>query len=193
MSHIEEANARVLMELIEILLVCQNCDYQISELLKVANCVLKREEFFKLMAQYDVFKKNVCILEALIDEVEVPLKMVQILAMKTMVRELKREFDGLIVMLDMANNRIDQDDIDFEKAEVIHCLLDQVEFDVIDFDDFETNSEAQHLVLKVVDESEHDVRYTSFKMLRITGFEKRVDAYAYALQHGISKDMVVSR
>jgi len=191
----EEANARVLVELIEILLICQTCDYQISELLKVANCILKRDEFFELVASFGQFKKNVLILEGLMTEVEAPLKMVQILAMKSMVKELKSDFDGLVKMLDMANDRIDRDAIDFDGAELVHYLLDVVEFDVIDFDDFEQAIKRRYLVINVMNEEEHSYHnvYAPFKVLRMVTFAKRVEAYQYALKNGISRDKVLER
>jgi len=191
----EEANARVLVELIEILLICQTCDYQISELLKVANCILKRDEFFKLVTKYGKFKKNVLILEGLMDEVEMPLKMVEILAMKSMVRELKGDFDGLINLLDMANDRIDRDDIDFNSAELVHRLLDEEDFDVIAFEDFEEAMKGCYFVIDVMDEvdSGYDKTYAPLRVLTIATFGRRVEAYQYALQNGISRDMVLSR
>lgn len=194
MSVIEEINGRVAIELAEILLICQTCELQISELLKVANCILDKTEFFELIKRYRLFKKNFEVLERLMDEVTDDMTMVQAIAIKSMVKELKKDFDGLIEMLDMSNERIDGDKIDFDGAELIHTLLEIIDFDTIDFDEFQDAISSRFLVINLADEKDsgYDKRYAPLKILNIATFHKKAQAYQYALRSGISKDMILS-
>lgn len=192
MLYVEELHARVMLELSEILLFCETCEYQTLELLKVANCVFLRDEFYELVDGYQNFKSNLVILENLVGQVDAPITMLQVLAIKSMVRALKKNFDQLVGLLELANTRIDHDDIDFEAAQLIHDLLNIVAFDVIDYDDFEVASKAAYFVVRVLNplsDGDHD-HYKGLCVLFIHSFATRREAYAYALKNGISKDQV---
>jgi len=192
MLQIEELNERVVVELVEILLFCETCEHQTLELMKVANCVFTREEFFGLIDAYHTFKSNVVILERLLKQVDAPITMLQVVTVKSIVRELKKNFDQLIEMLNLANTRIDNDEIDFTAAELIHDLLECSSFDVIDYDDFKAVTKTPYFVierLKPLDEA-YNERYGELTLLVIEAFKTRREAYAYALRNGISKDQV---
>ena len=194
MIYIEELNARVMLELSEILLFCETCEYQTLELLKVANCVFSRDEFYALVDSYKKFRSNVVILENLIIQLDEPITMLQVLAVKSMVRALKKNFDELIEKLELANTRIDSDEINFDAAQLIHKLLDIIPFEVIDFDNFEKAIKDNYFIMQLRKplHADYDDRYGDLSLLVISSFKTRRLAYAYALKNGISKDKVWS-
>lgn len=194
MLYAEELNERVMLELSEILLFCETCEHQILELLKVANCVFSCDEFYELIDGYKIFKSNVVILENLMIQVDAQITMLQVVAVRSAIRELKKNFDQLIGMLELANIRIDDDEIDFESAQLIHELLDVMTFDVIDDDDFEEASQAAYFVPQLLNPQSdgYNERYGELTVLVIESFKTRHDAYVYALKNGISKDQVWS-
>jgi len=195
MSYAEELNVRVMSELTEILLYCHTCEFQVLELLKVANCIFSKEEFLNTIDLYTSFKSNLKILESLLKQVDVPITMLQIIAVKSMVGELKENFDGLVGILEEADRRIDQDKIDFDAAGLLNGLLDIVEFEVVDFDDFKEALNARFFVSCLVNKQDvnYDPRFGDLKVLVIQSFKTKRSAYTYALKNGISKDMVWSK
>ena len=190
MSYIEELNARVMLELTEILLYCHTCEFQVLELLKVANCMFDKEEFFEVVDSYTSFKSNMEILENLLNQIDAPITMLQIITVKSMVNELKENFDELTGLLGEADKRIDDDKIDFDAARMLNEILDKVEFDVVDFNDFKEALNARYFVICV--RNDHDARYGDLNVLVLETFKTKRNAYTYALKNGISKDMVWS-
>lgn len=192
MLYVEELNERVMLELSEILLFCETCEYQILELLKVVNCIFSRDEFYELIDGYKIFKSNIAILENLMMQLDSPITMLQVVAVRSMIRALKINFDQLIGMLELANDRIDDDDIDFKKAQLIQDLLAVTTFDVIDYDNFEASSGMAYLITQLLSSvsTSYNHRYGELNVLEILPFKTKHDAYTYALKNGISKDRV---
>jgi len=192
MSYIEELSTRVMLELTEILFYCHACEFQVLELLKVANCIFDKEAFFEVVESYTNFKSNMEILENVISQVDEPITMLQIITVKSMVNELKENFDGLMGTLDEADKRIDDDQIDFNAAKMLNEILEIVEFDIVDFDHFEEALSARYFVICVMKthDTEKDSRYGDLNVLVLQTFKTKREAYTYALKNGISKDMV---
>ena len=195
MSYTEELNIRVMSELTEILLYCHTCEFQVLELLKVANCIFNKDEYFTAVDLYTNFKSNLEILENLLKQVDVPITMLQIITVKSMVTELKENFDGLVGILEEADRRIDNDEIDFSAAGMLNDLLDKLEFEVVDFDNFKEALNARYFVTSLMNnkDADYDSRYGDLKLLVIQSFKTKRSAYTYALKNGISKDMVWSK
>ena len=192
MSYIEELSERVMLELTEILLYCHTCQYQVLELLKVANCIFDKQEFFDVVDSYANFRSNMEILENLLEQIDEPISMLQIITVKSMVNELKDNFDELIAILDTADKRIDNDNIDFSAASMLNDLLEKIEFDVAEFEGFEECLGSRFFVTYLLDAKDegYDHRYHDLKVLMIESFKAKREAYSYALKNGISKDMV---
>ena len=195
MLYTEELNIRVMSELTEILLYCHTCEIQVLELLKVANCVFNKEEFFKAVDLYTKFKSNLEILKNLLKQVDMPITMLQIIAVKSIVSELKENFDKLVGILEEADRRIDSDEIDYSAAGMLNDLLDKIKFEIVDFDDFEEALNARYFVACLMNNQDdgYDSRYGDLIVLAIESFKTKRSAYTYALKNGISKDMVWSR
>ena len=190
MSYIDEINERVMLELTEILLYCNTCEFQVRELLKVANCIFDQKEFFAVVAAFTKFKSNMGILEALLQQLDEPISMLQLITLKSMVNELRVNFDELIGMLAVADERIDNDKIDFEAASLLNDLLERVEYEVVDFDDFEMALKSRYFIPYMgKSNNEH---YRDLDVLAIESFKTKREAYTYALKNGISRDMVWS-
>ena len=198
MSYIEELSTRVMFELTEILFYCHACEFQVLELLKVANCVFDKEEFFEIVDSYTNFKSNLEILENLMSQVDDPITMLQIITVKTMINELKENFDGLIGALDKADKRIDADKIDFDAAKLLNEIIGVVEFDVADFDAFEqalgVTQSGGYFVICMMNARDRDEvsRYGDLNVLMLETFRTKREAYTYALKNGISKNLVWS-
>jgi len=194
MSYVEELNTRVVLELTEILFYCYTCESRVLELLKVANCIFDHDEFFDVINTFTTFKSNMEILENLITQVDENISMLQIITVKSMVNQLRKDFDGLFEILEDADWRIENDDIDFEAASMLNDLLDKIEFDIADFASFETALSARYFISYLLesDDERYDPRYGGLKVLLIEVFQTKRAAYAYALKNGIAKDMVWS-
>lgn len=194
MSYIEELNARVMLELTQILLYCHTCEFQVLELLKVANCMFNKDEFFEVVDSYTSFKSNMEILESILSQVDVPITMLQIITVKSMINELKGSFDVLIGILEEADKRIDNDEIDFGVAGALNKMLNKVEFDVVDFDVFKEVLGARYFVTYLMKDhdAQYDARYGDLNVLVAQSFNTKCAAYTFALKNGISKDMVWS-
>jgi len=194
MSYVEELNGRVMLELTEILLYCHICESQVLELLKVSNCIFDGDEFFEVVEAFTTFKSNLEILERVLIQVDEKITMLQIITVKSMVNQLKKDFDGLIGILEDADKRIDADDIDFGGAELLNDMLDRLEFDIVDFDSFEAALGARYFVTYLMEPGDegYDTRYGDLIVLMVETFKTRRAAYTYALRNGISKDGVWS-
>jgi len=190
----EELNARIVMELTEIVLYCHTCEYRALELLKVANCIFDKDEFFKAVASYTKFKSNMDLFEKLLSQVDEPITMLQVVVIKSMINQLKTDFENVVEMLEEADARIDQDRIDFEAATLLNEMLDRVELDIVDFDSFEEALRARYFITYLLEETDegYDPRYGGLTVLMVASFKTKRAAFTYALKHGISRDMVWS-
>ncbi|MCL1990845.1 MAG: hypothetical protein FWG67_08155 [Defluviitaleaceae bacterium] len=192
MSYVEALNERVMLELTEILLYCHTCEFQVLELLKVANCIFDKDEFFEVVDAYTTFKSNMEILENLLTQLDEPITMLQIVTVKSMLNQLKVDFDGLINILEDADTRIDYDKIDFDAAEILNELLDRLSFDVVDFESFEDAFSGRYFITYLMKPEDvgYNRRYGRLTVLKVERFKTKCAAYTYALKNGISKDMV---
>ena len=184
-------NEMIASELSDIFVFCKECEKQTLELLKVATCLFDRNEIDELIEGYYQFSNNMVILENLLEQVEEPMTLLQVFAVKTMISEVKQNFDDLIDILETANLRIDDENIDFELAKLIPKLLDVVDFDVIDFDDMMAARNKMYLILDVI--KQNDEKCSNLDILKIHSFSDKVSAYKYALSNGISRDQILNK
>lgn len=191
MSYVEELNGRVMMELTEILVYCHTCEFQMLELLKVANCIFEKQEFYEVVDAFVAFKSDMDVLEQLLMQVDTDMDMLQLVTIKSMVNQLKKDFDGLMRILEDADKRIENDEIDFDAAALINDVIDRVTFDVADYDSFEQALSARYFITYLLDESEAK-KYGGLSVLMVESFKSKQAAYTFALRNGISKDMVWS-
>ena len=80
-------------------------------------------------------------------------------------------------------------------AKLIEELINFMDFDAIDYDDLDEAMTRTFIILKVVDvfDKEYKQAYYPMNVLHIISFDTKVEAYTYALEHGISKDFILNR
>lgn len=195
MSYIDELSERVILELTEVLLYCSTCEYQVLELLKVANCIFTPDEVYAVMKSYNEFKQQISTLEKALEQMTQPISMLEIVTLKSMANDLKVVFDEQIKMLELADNRIDEDQIDFEMANLLNELLDVYEYDVVHVNDLSAAMKSRYFIAQLVEkklafEGFEDFDYGDLAVLKLAVFAKKKEAYLHALRHGISRDDV---
>lgn len=195
MKEMEEVSEIIMQELVRVMSCCNECEVRVNEFVKIANCILNREEYYQLLNQYKKFESNFNILESLSIQIDYPLSMLQIVTLKAMMKELKKDFEQLALMLEMSNERIDKGQINFPMAHLIQRILKVVEFDAINYDDLEQAMESSFIILKKTKLADPDYPqdYYPFNVLRIKLFKDKISAYKYALENGISRDYVLNR
>ena len=185
----------IMNELEEMLNSCHTCVIQVGELMKVANCIFSREEYYDLLVLYKKFDSNLTILENLADQIDEPLNLLQAVSLKATMKELNREVEEIIKVLQLANERIDDSNVDINMAKLIQRFLKMDSFDSIHYEDLETAMEKTFIILQVMDifDEGYEDTYYPFNYLKIDSFDNKISAYEHAIKKGISKDRIHNR
>ena len=185
----------IMGELSETMDSCHTCVLQVGEFMKVANCILSKDEYYDFLGLYKQFDSNLVILENLSEQIDEPLNLLQAVSLKATMKELKREFEDIVLVLELANERIDDGDVDLNMAKLIQRILKLESFDAINYEDLEDAMEKTFIILQVVDtiDDNHDGMYYPFSYLKITSFDDKIAAYGYAIKNGIAKDQILNR
>lgn len=192
---IEEISELIMSELTETMSYCDECEAQVNDFIKIANCILNREEFYDLLNKYRKFESNFSVLETLSAQIDFPLSVLQAVTLKATMKELKKDFDQLIEIMEISNNRIDDNDINFSMARLIQRLLKMIAFEAIEYDGLQQAMESTILVLDVVNmfDENYPTDYFPFSVLKIVSCKDKISAYEYALKNGIRRDYVINR
>ena len=192
---LEEVSDVIMREVIETMRFCDECETQVNEFIQVANCVLKREEYYSLLELFRKFESNFNILQNLVEQIDDPLNALQAMTLTATMKVLKKDFEELVEILELANNRIDDSEIDFTMAKLIQRLLGLEDFDAIQYDNLAAAMDQTFLILKVVDmfDDEYEEEYFPFNLLKVAAFKDKISAYEYALKNGISRDRILNR
>jgi len=185
----------IMNELNEMMNSCHTCVLQVGEFMKVANCILNKDEYYDFLSLYKQFDSNLVILENLSEQIDEPLNILQAVSLKATMKELKREFEDIVLVLELANERIDDGDVDLNMAKLIQRILKLERFDAIHYEDLERAMEKTFIILQVIDTIDeiHDEAYYPFTYLKITSFDDKIAAYGHAIQNGIAKDQILNR
>lgn len=185
----------IMNELSETLTSCQTCALQVGEFMKVANCILSHTEYSDFLSLYKKFDSNLSILENLALQIDEPLNILQAVSLKATMKELIKDFDAIVIVLQLANTRIDDSDVDLNMAKLIQRLLKMESFDAIHYEDLQQAMEKTFLILKIMDydDLEYDATYYPFMYLRVICFDDKIAAYQYAIKHGIGRDRIINR
>jgi len=192
---IEEVSEVILLELNETMSCCDKCEAQVNEFIKIANCILNREEYYDLLNKYRKFESNFSILEELSTQIDYPLSILQAVTLKATMKELKKDFERLIEIMELTNKRIDHNQLDFLMARFIQRLLKLEKFDAIEYDDLQSAMEHTMIVLEIVNifDENYPEAYYPFTVLKLTPCKDKIAAYEYALKKGISRDRIINR
>jgi len=196
-DEIGKINERFQTDFAQVLLYFTTCEIQILELLKVANCLFNEDEFFKLINDYVEFKEAVKDLEKICTQVSDETKGELLLlgfVIKTQIEEAREKFEKLGKFIEKADRLIEQDDVDFEAADLLNDLHDRLDFDVADYEGFESALSSNYFIVSTYQKIRDDEPfiYGNLTVLMVKPFKNKQTAYSYALRNGISRDMIWS-
>jgi len=192
---LEEISGIIMQELAETMSYCDECETQVNDFIKIANCILNREEYYDLLNKYKRFESHFSILEALSAQLDYPLTVLQAVTIKATMKELKKDFDKIIEILELSNIRIDNNEIDFSMAKFIQRLLKLTDVQAINYEDLEIAMEGIIIVYEEVTifDEKHPSEYYPFNVLKLVACKDKLEAYQYALKNGISRNQVINR
>lgn len=174
---------------------CELCESKGNEFIKIANCILTRQEYYDFLDLYKRFDNNFGILESLVSQLTYPTTILQVVSISAVIKEIQHNIDELVERMELSNVRIEAQEINVHKAKLIERLIDFMDFDAIDYDDLDEAMMHTFIILRVVDifDKEYKHAYYPMNVLHIISFDTKVEAYTYALEHGISKDFILNR
>lgn len=179
----------------ELLNYCELCETKSNDFLKIANCILTRQEYYDFLALYKKFDNNYGILESLRSQLTAPSTLLQAVSISATIKEVQRNIDDLVKIMELANVRIDTQQIDIPMAHLIQRLIEFMDFDAIEYDDLVEAMSNTFLVLQVLDifDQDYNPAYYPMNLLQVQSFNTKIEAYQYALSQGISKDFILNR
>lgn len=179
----------------EMLDYCELCENKGNEFIKIANCILTRQEYYEFLALYKRFDNNYGILESLISQLTNPATILQAVSVSAVIKEIQRNIDELVEIMEDSNVRIEAQEINVNMARLIERLVNFMDFDAINYDDLTNAMTHTFIVLRVLDifDKDYNEVYSPMNVLYIQSFDTKVEAYSYALKHGISKEFILNR
>ena len=179
----------------EMLDYCELCESKGNEFIKIANCILNRQEYYDFLDLYKRFDNNYGILESLISQLTYPATILQAVSVSAVIKEIQQNIDELVEMMELSNVRIESEQINVHMAHLIERLVDFIDFDAIDYDDLTEAMTHTFIILSVLDifDEGYKQAYYPMNVLHIKSFDTKLEAYTYALEHGISKDFILNR
>ena len=179
----------------EMLDYCELCESKGNDFIKIANCILSREEYYDFLDLYKRFDNNYSILESLISQLTHPATILQAVSVSAIIKEIQRNIDELVQIMELSNVRMESEQIDIHMAHLIEQLSDVIDFDAINYDDLSEAMTHTFMILSVLDifDDAYQQAYYPMNVLHIKSFDTKLEAYTYALEHGISKDFILNR
>ena len=191
----DEGTEKLIQATNEMLDYCEACESKGNEFIKIANCILNREEYYDFLSVYKKFDNNFGILESLSSQVTFPTTILQAVSITATIKEIQRNIEDLVQMMEVAHLRIETQQVNVHMARLIERLIEFMDFDAIDYDDLSKAMESTFMILKVLDvfDEEYKEAYYPMNVLHIIPFHTKAEAYSDALQHGISRDFILNR
>lgn len=173
---------------------CDYCEDRVHQSIKIANCVLNKDEYYELLTEYQRFENNFGILESLSVQITELSSILQAMSVAATLKEVSANIDQLLDMMETINSRIDVQKIDLPTARLMEEVMDLLEFDAIDYETLKEATTSPFIVLKIVNVLDLDYKdiYYPLNVLKIETFTNKVAAYQYALSQGIRKDFVIN-
>ncbi|MDE5976864.1 MAG: hypothetical protein K2G70_00125 [Turicibacter sp.] len=190
-----EGTAKLTQAANDMLDYCELCETKGNEFIKIANCILTREEYYDFLELYRRFDNNFGILESLVSQVTYPTTILQAVSISAVIKEIQRNIDELVKVMEISDIRLETQEINVNMARLMEKLINFMEFDAIDYDDLNEAMNRTFIILKVVDifDKEYKRAYYPMNVLHLVSFDTKSEAYSYALEHGISKDFILNR
>ena len=179
-----------------------NCEDSIEGLLHIAPTIFTHAEFLMLLEDYKKLQQKISAFEHIATKINTqPGDMIVDvdLAIKfdNTISALNLMFILLMEYIDNANMDIETDRFDMNKVMVLQRIdeITHLEHDTIDWVELDECMDKMFIVVRIKDmyDKAFDSDYGVLNVLSIKGFNTKVEANMYALQHGISRDYVLRR
>ncbi|MFR3816880.1 MAG: hypothetical protein ACLTXC_12395, partial [Turicibacter sp.] len=82
---------------------CELCESKVNDFIKIANCILTRQEYYDFLALYKRFDNNFGILESLVSQLTYPTTILQAVSISAVIKEIQRNMDELVDMMETSN------------------------------------------------------------------------------------------
>lgn len=191
----KEVRESLMTVLDETLKQCDYCENRVHQSIKIANCVLTKEEYYELLSQYQRFENNFGILESLSAQVTELGSILQAMPVAATLKEVRSSIDELVNIMEKINFRIDVNKINLTMAQLMEELVEVIEYDAIEYETLERALNSPFIVLKTLDVLDKDYRgiYYPLNVLKIESFDSKMEAYQYALSQGIRKEYIIKK
>ena len=173
-----------------------NVEDSILELFKVAGCVFDREMFNSLLLDFRTFDVQSGNFETMASQITNPIMTIsEALTMDLMMKRLSDTMDHLVQYITKCNSMVEQQIFDVRKANLLSKLEDKFPYDTVHYNDLCEAIEHPFLLIITSDivDTDYPNEYYPLHLLRIKSFDTKIEAYKYALSHGISKDNIILR
>ena len=179
----------------ETLKQCDSCEDRVHQSIKIANCVLSKEEYYELLNEYQRFENNFGILESLSVQITELSSILQAMSVAAALKEVRNSIDQLLDIMEKINFRLDVQKFDLLMAQLIEELMGVIDFDAIEYETLEAALGAPFIVLETLDvlDREYQDIYYPLNVLKIQSFNSKTAAYQYALSRGIRKEFVIKK
>lgn len=191
----EKLTQSLMIALNETLKQCDYCEDRVHQSIKIANCVLTKDEYYNLLTQYQRFENDFGILESLSTQVTERGSILQAISIAATLKEVHTSIDELVNMMEEINFRIDVQKINLLMAQLMEELVEVIEYDAIEYETLERALQSPFIVLRTLDVLDKEYRsiYYPLNVLKIESFDSKIDAYQYALSQGIRKEYVIKK
>lgn len=191
----EKLTQSLMIALNETLKQCNYCEDRVHQSIKIANCVLTKDEYYNLLTQYQRFENDFGILESLSTQVTERGSILQAISIAATLKEVHTSIDELVNMMEEINFRIDVQKINLLMAQLMEELVEVIEYDAIEYETLERALQSPFIVLRTLDVLDKEYRsiYYPLNVLKIESFDSKIDAYQYALSQGIRKEYVIKK
>ena len=191
----EKLTQSLMIALNETLKQCNYCEDRVHQSIKIANCVLTKDEYYNLLTQYQRFENDFGILESLSTQVTERVSILQAISIAATLKEVHTSIDELVNMMEEINFRIDVQKINLLMAQLMEELVEVIEYDAIEYETLERALQSPFIVLRTLDVLDKEYRsiYYPLNVLKIESFDSKIDAYQYALSQGIRKEYVIKK
>ena len=85
----DEGTEKLIQATNEMLDYCEACESKGNEFIKIANCILNREEYYDFLSVYKKFDNNFGILESLSSQVTFPTTILQAVSITATIKEMR--------------------------------------------------------------------------------------------------------
>ena len=179
-----------------------NCEDSIEGLLHIAPTIFTHAEFLLLLTDYKNLQQRISVFEHMATEInsqpdDMTISVDLAIKFDNAISALNLMFVLLMEYIDEANMSIETDKFDMNKVMVLQRIdnTTHLEYDTVNWVELDECMDKMFIVVGIKDmyDKDFDSDYGVLNVLSIKGFNTKVEANMYALQHGISRDYILRR